>query len=179
MNEAEYEQLVQAAYDDRILVGIDRAFARRLYTNVATSEIEEATGEAPYLGKLVVWFAFLSSPIAMLGSSVLAAYAFRWWSLLIIPVTLLWWVFNRSRSVRGGASIWLHTLLVIVAVSAHFMDLFSNVSISGFVTAFVFALWCDRFLYWSSTFFLRAFVLRNQRAFEEFRDDIIIRTVEE
>lgn len=108
MNEAEYERLVQSAYDDRILVGIDRAFARRLYTDVATSQIEDVTGEAAYLEKLVVWFAFLSSPIAILGSVVLAAYAFHWWTLLIIPGTLLWWMFNRSRSVRGGALMWLH-----------------------------------------------------------------------
>lgn len=179
MNEAEYERLVQSAYDDRVLVGIDRAFARRLYTDVATSKIEEATGEAPYLGKLVVWFAFLSSPIAILGSVVLAAYAFHWWALLIIPVTLLWWMFNRSRSVRGDAAMWPYTFFMVVAVSAHFMDLFPSALISGFVTAFVFALWCDRLLYWASTFFLRAFVLRNQRAFEAFRDSITIRAAEE
>lgn len=75
--------------------------------------------------------------------------------------------------------MWPYTFFMVVAVSAHFMDLFPSALISGFVTAFVFALWCDRLLYWASTFFLRAFVLRNQRAFEAFRDSITIRAAEE
>jgi hypothetical protein len=68
----------------------------------------------------------------------------------------------------------LPTLVLIVAVSAHFMNLFANPWMSGFVTAFLFALWCDRLLYCASTFFLRAFVLRNQRALEAFREGITI-----
>ncbi|HXH24686.1 MAG TPA: hypothetical protein VNI78_05515, partial [Vicinamibacterales bacterium] len=64
MNDAEYTALVQSAYDGRALIGVDRVFARRLYTDVPTSAIENATGEAPYLEKLVVWFAFVAAPVA-------------------------------------------------------------------------------------------------------------------
>lgn len=165
---------MQSAYDGRILVGVDRVFARKLYTDMATSAIEEVTGEAPYLEKLVVWFAFLASPLAIVGSAVMAAFAFRWWALLIVPVAFLCWMFNRSMSVRGGSSIWFLSLAVIAAVSAHFMNLLPTV-ISGFVVAFVFAMWCDRLLYWASTVFLRAFVLRNQQALEAFGEGITIR----
>ena len=90
MNDADYKSFVQSAYDGRILVGVDRVFARQLYTDLATSAIEQATGEAPYLEKLDVWFAFLASPLAVVSSAVLAAFAFRWWALLIVPVAFLW-----------------------------------------------------------------------------------------
>jgi len=175
MNDDQYKTLVQSAYDGRLLVGVDRVFARKLYTGMATSAIEEATGEAPYLEKLVVWFAFLASPVAMLGSAVLAAVAFHWWALLIVPVALLWWMFNRSTSVRGGSSIWFLTLALIASVSVHFMNLLAIPRMSGLVAVFAFALWCDRLLYCASTFFLRAFVLRNQRALEAFGEGITIR----
>ncbi len=46
VSDAEYKALVQSAYEGRVLIGVDRIFARRLYTDVATSAIETATGEA-------------------------------------------------------------------------------------------------------------------------------------
>jgi len=175
MNDSEYKSLVQAAYDGRLLVGVDRIFARKLYTDVPTSAIEEATGEAPYLEKLIVWFTFLASPIAILTSAVVAVLGFRWLALLVVPVAFLWWMFNRSISARGGSSIWFLTLVLIVTVSFHFMNLLHTPWISGFVAILAFALWCDRLLYYAATFFLRAFVLRNQRALEAFGEGVTIR----
>lgn len=175
MNDNQYKTLVQSAYDGRLLVGVDKVFARKLYTDVATAAIEEATGEAPYLEKLVVWFAFLASPVAMLCSAALAAVAFHWWALLIVPVAFLCWMFNRSMSVRGGSSIWFLTLAMIALVSVHLMNLMATPWMSGFVALFAFAAWCDRLLYCASTFFLRAFVLRNPRALEAFGEGITIR----
>ena len=56
INDTDYRTFVQAACDGRILVGVDRVFARRLYTGVPISVIRTATGEPPYIEKLVVWF---------------------------------------------------------------------------------------------------------------------------
>lgn len=175
MNDADYKALVQAAYNGQIIVGVDRVFARKLYTDVAISTIEKATGEAPYVEKIVVWFAFLASPVAILSSVILAVFAFRWWALLIVPAALLIWMSNASTSARGDSSIWFLTFFLIVAVIINFINLLPIVWMSGFITVFVFALWCHRFLYYSSTFFFRAFILRNQRAFETFNESITIR----
>lgn len=175
MNDAEYKALVQSAYDGRALIGVDRVFARKLYTDVATSRIEDTTGEAPYLEKLVVWFAFLGGPVAMLGSALAAVVAFGWWVVVIIPGSLVWWMGNKSMSVRGGSSIWFLTLLMIAAAVVHFMKLLPDRWMSGYLILFAFALWCDRLLYVASTFFLRAFVLRNPQALEVFGEGITIR----
>ncbi|MFQ5492071.1 MAG: hypothetical protein ACE5GE_15245 [Phycisphaerae bacterium] len=175
MNDTEYKAFVQSAYDGQILVGVDRVFARKLYTDVATSAIEEATGEAPIVAKLVVWFALLASPLAIVSSAVLAAVAFHWWALLIVPVAFFWWILNRGMSARGDSSIWFLTLTVTAAVCVHFMNLLPTLWISGFVAVFAFALWCDRGLYCASTFFLRLFVLRSRRALEAFSEGITIR----
>jgi len=175
MNDADYDTFVQSARNGRTLVGVDRVFARKLYTSVTTSAIKEATGEAPYLEKLVVWFAFLASPLAMLSSAVLAVFAFRWWALLIVPLAFSWWMLNRSMSMRGDSSIWFLTFVVIVTVTVHFMELLPTPCISRFVAIFALAMWCDRLLYRASTFFLRAFVLRNRRALESFGEGVTIR----
>jgi hypothetical protein len=179
MNEGDYRTFVQSAHNGRTLVGVDRIFARKLYTDVATSTIEEATGEAPYLEKLVVWFAFLASPVAMLNAGILSGFAFGWWALLVVPVAFVWWMSNRSMSVRGGSSIWFLTIAMIAAVGIHFTNLLPSPWMSGFVVVFAFAMWCDRLVYCASTFFLRAFVLRNRRALEAFAEGITIHSERE
>src|SRR5207249_6315752 len=175
MNDTEYEAFIQSACDGRVLIGVDRIYARQVYLEMATSAIEEATGEAPHLEKVVVWCAYLASPLAIATSALLIAFTFHWWALLIVPVVLVAWMLNAIYARRGRSSIWLLAVLVIAAMSVHFMNLLANRWVSGLAATFAFALWCDRFLYWAATFFLRAFILRNRRAFEAFREGIRVR----
>jgi len=175
MNDVDYKAFVQDANDGRVLIGVDRPFARSVYTNMASIAIQQATGETPYIEKAIVLFAFIASPLAILGSAVLAGFAFRWWAALIVPAALLLWIHNRSRSMLSGSSLWFLTIVVIAAVIVHSMNLLPTPWMSGFLTAFIFAMWCDRLLYCTSAFFLRAFVLRNQRALEAFAEGITIR----
>ena len=175
MNAADYKAFVQSVYDGRTLVGIDRVFARKLYTNRATSEIKKATGEAPHFAKLVVWFAFLGGPLAMLSSAVVAVLAFEWWALLITPAAFVLWFLNQSMSSRGDASIRTHSLLLVTAVGVHLAGRLLSPGVSSFLALFALALWCSRLLYCASTFFLRAFVMRNHQALEAFAEGISIR----
>jgi len=39
MNDAEYNALVQSANDGRLVIGVDRIFARKLYTEASTSAL--------------------------------------------------------------------------------------------------------------------------------------------
>src|SRR5207249_10000082 len=94
MNDAEYEAFVQSACDGRAQIGVDRIYARQVYLEMATSAIEEATGETPYLEKVVVWFAYLASPLAIATSALLTALTFHWWALLLVPVELVAWMLN-------------------------------------------------------------------------------------
>jgi len=154
---------------------VDRIFARKLYIEIPTSEIKEATGEKPRLAKLIVWFAYIASPLAMLITAILAAFSFRWWALLIIPAGFLGWMFNSMTARLGSSSMWFLTLVGIAAVGVHLMRLLANPYLSGFIASFAFALWCDQLLYSASTVFFRAFVLRNQRALQAFGEGIRLR----
>ena len=175
MNATDYKVFVQSVHDGRTLVGIDRIFARKLYTSRATSEIKKATGEAPYLAKLIVWFAFLGGPLAMLSSGVAAVLAFGWWALVITPAAFVWWFLNQSMSSRGDATIRTHSLFLVAAVGVHLAGRLLSPEVSSFLVLFALSLWCSRLLYCTSTFFLRAFVLRNHQALEAFAEGITIR----
>lgn len=175
MNDAEYKALVQSAYEGKILIGVDRIFARKVYMEVPAEVIYLLTGESPYFEKFVVWSAFLASPLAICASAIVAGFAFGWWALLVVPVAIVWWIVNRSISTLGRSSMGLVTLFLVTAVSLHFAKVLSNPWKSGFLVLFAIALWSDRLLYCASTTFLRAFVLRNKRAFEAFSDGLVVR----
>ena len=174
MDNTDHSSLTKLESDGCILIGIDRSYARLLYTDVPIITIQEKTGETPYFEKRVVWFAFLASPFAILISAVLAVYAFHWWAVFIVPVSFLWWMGNKGDSSRGNDTMWLCTLVVVVAAGIHFLSLFPTLWMSGFVLAFTFALWCDRLLYRASSLLLRCFVLRNKKAFQAFSEGITI-----
>lgn len=175
MDQHEYEAFVAAARGGSVRIGIDRVFARRLYTNVPGSVILEATGETPLVEKSVVWSAMAGSPLLVLGSAAAASFAFGWWAAAVVPLTLAWWLLNKSLSVRGGAKLWPLTVCVVVATAVHFFAPISDPWASGFIVLFALALWSDRLVYSAATFFLRAFVLRNRRALEAFSEGFTIR----
>ncbi len=175
MTDAEYDEFVRARKDGSVLIGVDRAFARDLYLRLPTVEIQRLTGEKPYFEKLVVWFAFLGTFLAMLASIPLLVIAVGWWSLLLIPITLVCWFLNFSLSVRADSSIVFPSILLVAAAVLHFSPLLDRPWLTGYVAVFTFALWCGRLLYCSSTDFLRAFVIRNRQALSAFGNGIRIR----
>jgi hypothetical protein len=69
MTDAEHTELVKLKQSGKLLLGIDRVAARRLFTGVSVSSIAELTGYAPYLEKGIVVLLFLLGPVAPLVAS--------------------------------------------------------------------------------------------------------------
>lgn len=177
MNEVEHGKLIELEQQGRILIGVDRVMARKFYTDIPIPIIEEETGEAPYFEKMIVWLAFLVGPISLIASLVLAFFALQWWG--VICVFLCPFVYFRylSFSAKGDSSMIGITLFSIVVTCVHFLGAFDFPWITGFVTVFLFSLWCVRLLYCLSTIFLRNFVIRNARAFQYLSEYLIIKHV--
>lgn len=174
----EHKEVIHLEQQGKLLIGIDRAMARKFYTDIPISKIKEETGQAPYFEKIVVWFAFLFGPIALISSIVLGFLAFDWWGAICLVVCPILYFRYISSSVRGASSSIGVTIFLLISVGVH---LFSNLKtpwITGFASAFLFCLWCIRLLYCSSTVFLRAFVIRNGRAFEYLSEYLVIRHVD-
>ena len=123
MTADEYKEFVAQVNSGALLIGVDRAIARKFYTDIPLSKIEEETGEAPYFEKMVVWFAFLSAPIAFLASLVLSVLALRWWAAVAIPFFILaYFVFSGQSSMarRGMLSISILLALAVGSLFARF-----------------------------------------------------------
>jgi len=177
MNEDEYRNFVARASSGELLIGVDRTVARRFYTDIPVSRIEEETGEARYLEKMVVWFAFLGAPIALLASFVLSVLAFRWWAVLAIPLSVLvYFVYSGESSMprRGMLGI---SILLALAIGSLFTGFFTSLFVPWYLIAVVFALWALRLVYCAATAFLLAFCLGNHQALEFMRQHIQVKDI--
>lgn len=176
--ELEYEDIIRLERQGKILVGVDRPSARRFYTDIPMSEIEEKTGEAPYFEKIVVWFFFIAGPISLVFSIILGFLILKWWGILFLLLNPIIFFIYSSASVTGGARIYGISIILIVSICVNFFNIFENNLIPLLIMVLVFSLWCARSIYCSSTFFLRSFVIRNERAFQYLSDHLVIKHIE-
>ena len=175
MNKDEYKDLVTKTNSGALLIGIDRAIARKFYTDIPLSKIEAETGEAPYFEKMIVWSAYLAAPIALLTSFVLAVFAFRWWAVLAIPLSIaVYFVYSGQSSMPSRGMLGI-SLLLALASGILFTDFLNLPFVTWYAFSIVLALWASRLVYCASTALLRAFVSRNIRAFDFMSEHIHMR----
>ncbi len=175
MTDEEYQALVSRIQAGAILIGIDRAMARKFYTDVSVSHIAEQTGEAPYFEKTVVLGAFVVGPVALLASFVMAALAFGWWAALAIPASIVvYFVFAGASSMpkQGMAGV---SLLLGLALLSLYLAWFPSTFVEWYAVLIAFALWNARLVYAAATYFICAFVVRNRRAYEFLAPHIHLR----
>ena len=174
----DFDELVRREAAGQVLLGVDRAFARRFYTDVPLREIEAKTGEAPYFEKAVVFLALVGGPITLFGSLILSTWALGWWSALFIPIAAVIWVGAHGDSARATAR--LRTISVIFAICGFGFTMSDGLARTrwGMALTFAAAVWLSRLLYASATSFLRGFVLRNRRAWEWLHEQLVVRQVQ-
>jgi len=178
MNDIEHDELVKLEEAGKILIGVDRTAARKLFTEVPLSKIQEMTGETPYFEKILVMFAYLMGPVALISSVVLAFMAFNWWGLIPLLLCPVVYSVYQGLSSRGDAGQSLITVFVVVASLIHFFGNFNVPLSTGFVAVFLFSLWCIRFVYTSATLMYKAFAIRNRKAFDFLSSGLVIKDAE-
>ena len=175
MTEEEYQALVARIQSGSLLIGVDRSMARKLYTDVSLSRIADETGEAPYFEKMVVLGAFVGGPLALLASFVMAVLAFRWWAALAIPAsTIVYFVFAGASSMHKQGMAGVSVLLALALLSLY-LGWFHSDYVGWYAALVAFALWNARLVYAAATHFIRAFVVRNRRAYEFLAPHIHLR----
>lgn len=173
MTKLEHDELVKQEAAGKLLIGVDRAFARKFYTEFPLKEIRKRTGEAPYFEKGVTFLCWSGSPSALLTTLVMSPFLLGWWSLLTIPLSILVWVGFSTNSSRGSAGLSFPTLILGSSIGSWSTGLLAwRFSLVLFSLAI--AVWLGRLLYVATTVFLRGFALRNHLAFELVQDGITI-----
>ena len=174
MTQQEHAQLIQEEADGHVLFGIDRAFARKFFTDVPLRTIERDIGEATYFEKLVVFGAFIGAPICLLVSVVFAVLYFRWWSILMVPASIAFWFLFSGTSSMGRSRLFGTSLLLLAALALHIFTSFEP-RLTLFLLFAALAFWLNRLMYLAATLFLRALVIRSHRAFSFLHEHITIK----
>ena len=175
MSDEEYQALIARIQSGSLLIGVDRSMARKLYTDVSLSRIEAETGEAPYFEKMVVLGAFVGGPVSLLASFFMAVLAFGWWAALAIPVSIVVYaVFAGASSMpkQGMAGV---SVLLALALLGLYLDWLPSDYIAWYTVLALLSLWNARLVYAAATHFIRAFVVRNRRAYEFLAPHIHLR----
>jgi hypothetical protein len=158
----------------RIAIGIDRAFARRFYTDVAISEIHRRTGERDLLARMIIFGAFLLAPAALFLACVLAVIALKWASALAIPIAVLSYAAYQGSSSAPRSRLMPITWLLTLSVVGLILNGNRERLAAEMISAFLFSLWATRFMYVTAVRSLRSLVLRNARAYDWLQDQVTL-----
>lgn len=171
----EFQALVARIHSGAVVVGVDRSMARKFYTDVPLSRIQAETGEAPYFEKFIVFGAMIGGPLALLASFVFGVLAFSWWAGLAIPASILIYVvFSGDSSMPRGGMGGVSTLLGLAAFGVY-LNWFPSHYAGWYAVLLAAAFWNARLVYAAATHFIRAFVVRNRRAYEFLAEHIHLR----
>lgn len=171
MTDEEFQSLLTRIESGSLLIGVDRHLARRFYAGSKISRIKEATGEAPYLHKFVVFAATIMGWWTLLASFVFAVLAFSWWAVLVIPISVGIWSIGAFP--RGGMTG--VTLILALALLGIVLDWFPSKYAAWAGVLVAVALWSNRYCYVAAGRFMVSLALRNRRAFEFLAPDIHLR----
>lgn len=177
-NNIDYKNLVELEKKNKILIGVGRIMARKFYTDIPIKKIEKETDEAPYFEKMIILPVFLLGPVLFLISIILGFLVFGFWGIIFFALSLFIYITYSSLSVKGNSKITGITILLIALIVSYFFKIFNISRIIGAITVFVLSLWCIRFLYCASTFFLRNFIIRNEKAYNYLSQYLKIKLIE-
>ncbi|HVZ00962.1 MAG TPA: hypothetical protein VHA35_15755 [Dongiaceae bacterium] len=170
----EHQEFQKKAYADKLVVGVDRIFARRFYTNTSVQKMRSLTGEPVPIAKAAVMLAFIIGPLLVVAASVLTFMGLEWWGLLAVPAGIVVYIYYQGLSVLGRSRLTPISIITMAAIAVSPFGILP-VRIAESLCCFSAALWCGRFQYVGSTFFVRALIIRNVKAFNALEGELVIR----
>jgi len=162
----EHDEMVRLHHAGDLLIGIDRPAARRFFTRLSLEGIAGLIGERPFIEWFTVRSSFALFHLATAASLVLAVLAFRWFALIVVPVTIafmaLWWAASSTgfRRLR-----WPLLLLIAAVINLSFFASVGKLYVGLWFLVLTAGIFLITFTYNSAGFFLRLLVLRNERAY--------------
>jgi hypothetical protein len=177
MSRGEHQELVRREDRGHVLIGVDRVAARKFFTDSSHRKVQAVIGESLYLDRFIVKSSFVLGYVLVLLGLAASVWAFNWWAVLVLPVTIAAWSWYLAASSRGNAGVGFGLVALIAAGAAYFLTpLSAPVKICFLLLAG--ALFFARFTYTSSTFLLRALALRNHKAFGALEgESLVVRQV--
>lgn len=177
MTPEEHQELVRREEQGHVLIGVERTVARKFFTDTSHRKVQAEIGESLRLDRFIVKTSFVLGYVLVLLGLVASVWAFKWWAALVVPITIVLWGGYLAGSSRGNAGVGFGLVALIGAGAAYFLAPLS-VPVKICLLLVAGALFFARFTYTSSTFLLRALVLRNHRAFTALEGNgLVVRQV--
>lgn len=167
-----HDEFVRRAAADEIVIGVEPALARRYLMKSSGDHLESGIGERATVERAIVTGAYWLGPLAMVASIPAAVAGFSWWSMIAIPVTLVGWWFYYGRASAGRQRV----RSVVAGLGLALMLCYQSPTLTPsllwlvcIAAAFFFA----RMTFASASFFVRALVVRNVRAFDILNGTVV------
>lgn len=175
MEKLKYDDLVILDEKNEILIGLDRAFSRKFYTRLSLSEIKQKTGESVLPEKIIVMLIFIITFLALITSAILSVFAFKWWSILVIPAAIMLWGYVLSLSSLGKSTMIPLNILILVLVLINILTDYFDFQTWLIIYLYAGSMWSGRLQYKISAIFLRSFIINNKRAYEWLQNEVMIK----
>lgn len=161
----EYQDFVTAEKNGKILVGIEPAIARRFFTETNYKEAIELTDNNLFLERFSIRLLMILEVVFAILAVILSALSLKWYSLLFIPIFLIFWFkykLGSSLANQNISGIVFITFFVITSSLYFFKDNLLTVllCISTPLT-FLFS----KLIYKASTVFLRNLAINNHKIY--------------
>lgn len=176
METDQFVDFVEQVRRGDLLLGVDRAIARKLFTEIPLAAIRERLGWVPRYRAILVRTLFGLAPIALLAS-VSLSFASSWWLGLVALIALpafyacYWGV---SSGPTGGA--YAISCLTFASAAGIFLDRLAPPTLIA--PTFLLSLCCVRMVYVLSASFYRDILLHDQRSYCTLSPSIGIKTAD-
>ncbi len=168
IDHAEFRSLAEKG---EIVVGVDPAVARRFFSESQLSNLRRSIGEPIPLECLITTSTFWLAPVLLLASFYFAFQFSGWWSLLVIPGSLVLWYIHMGRVSYGRPGVLLLGAAVALLIWVNFTQ---DAPGYRWLVLFVASFFFTRIAYRVAAALFRMLVIRNAKVYDLLRDAIYV-----
>lgn len=161
-----YSEIVSKTHKGEILIGIEPAVARRFFTTTDRKIIESEIGQSLSGQALTINLIMIFAWISMFTVDILSIFAFKWWSIAIIPGIFIAHMIYQSKASLAGQHIWGVLLYTVLCFFLAYQYSSSGTIIVIYFILFPLSFLFTRLMYYLSCSMLRSLSLKNERLFD-------------
>jgi hypothetical protein len=166
ITEEKYQEILNQHKNGELVVFIDTASFRQLFTENKVKKINELLGISIAKESLIISLIFYTIPVFLIMMGVFAILGFHWWSILALPTFLLIWVFVHSKSSIGIQKINGSIIFLVISIFlsiVFFKDV--NIFIKLSIIVFAFQIFYSKLLYFLSSKFAFRLLFKHYKFF--------------
>lgn len=170
----QYDEILKKQDAGEILLYIDTASFRKIFTESNNKKIKELIGESLNMESIIIKsILFVLEPLSLIITIVSVIFLFKWFALLIVPIMILLWFFLKSQASIGEQKIFLPLIFLVAGIiSAIFYNLESNnFWFKLFVISLPSTYFFSKLLYYLSAHFAFMLIHRNYDFFKLFYEN--------